>query len=116
LFTHLGEAAQQAITATVANQPIAEVAQLLGNTVAVCRKSYVHPEVLALLSKTKTMPVPWKAAQPKRKAGLAASECRPWSALKAQRPAGPTTAAGCNGSEESIRCRREQSPGGRSAP
>jgi len=76
LFMHLGEAAQQAITATVANQLIAEVAQMLGNTVAVCRKSYVHPEVLALLFKTtKTTPLASKAAQPKRKAGLAASEC-----------------------------------------
>jgi len=74
LFLHLGEAAQQAITAIVANQLIAEVAQLLGNTVAVCRKSYVHPEVLALLFKTKTMPMASKAAQPERKAGLTASE------------------------------------------
>lgn len=75
LFMHLGEAAQQAMTATVANQLIAEVAQLLGNTLAVCRKSYVHPEVLALLSKTKTIQGASKAAQPKRKAGLTASEC-----------------------------------------
>ena len=75
LFMHLGEAAQQAITATVANQLIEEVAQLLGNTVAVCRKSYVHPEVLALLFKTRTMPTASKAAQPRRKSGLTASEC-----------------------------------------
>mgnify|MGYP003863497277 CR=1 FL=1 len=46
-----------------------------GNTVAVCRKSCVHPEVLALLIKTKTMPEAWKAAQAKRKAGLTTSEC-----------------------------------------
>jgi len=75
LFLHLGEAGQQAITAKVANQLIAEVAQLLGNTEAVCRKSYVHPEVLALLFKSRTMPMASKAAQPQRKAGLGANEC-----------------------------------------
>jgi DNA topoisomerase-1 len=75
LFVQLGDTAQEAITATVANRLIADVAQLLGNTVAVCRKSYIHPEVLALLLKTKTMSAPAKAAQPKRKAGLTLSEC-----------------------------------------
>ncbi len=72
LFMQLDQAAQKAITATIANRLIAEVAQLLGNTVAVCRKSYIHPEVLALLLKTKTVS---KAAQPKRKAGLSTSDC-----------------------------------------
>lgn len=32
------------------NQLLAEVAQRLGNTVAVCRKAYVHPRVLELLA------------------------------------------------------------------
>ncbi|MCY7306385.1 MAG: DNA topoisomerase IB [Rhodoferax sp.] len=75
LFMQMEEAAQEAITVTVANQLIAEVAQLLGNTSAVCRKSYIHPEVLALLLKTKTISVAAKAAQPKRKAGLSTSDC-----------------------------------------
>jgi len=75
LFMQLDETAQEAITASVANRLIAEVAQLLGNTVAVCRKSYIHPEVLALLLKTKTMSEASKAVQPKRKAGLTTSEC-----------------------------------------
>jgi len=75
LFMQLDEAAQEAITVTVANQLIAEVAQLLGNTAAVCRKSYIHPEVLALLLKTKTMSAAADAAQPKRKAGLSTSDC-----------------------------------------
>jgi DNA topoisomerase-1 len=75
LFMQLDEAAQEAITAAVANRLIAEVARLLGNTVAVCRKSYIHPEVLALLLKTKTMSAASKAAQPKRKAGLTTSDC-----------------------------------------
>jgi DNA topoisomerase-1 len=75
LFTQLDESAQQAITAAVANRLIAQVAQLLGNTVAVCRKSYIHPEVLALLLNAKTMPSGSKAAPPKRKAGLTTSDC-----------------------------------------
>jgi DNA topoisomerase-1 len=75
LFMQLDDAAQEAITATVANRLIAEVAQLLGNTVAVCRKSYIHPEVLALLLKTKTLSAASKAAQSKRKAGLTMSDC-----------------------------------------
>ena len=75
LFLQLDEAAREAITATVASRLIAEVAKLLGNTVAVCRKSFIHPEVLALLLKIKTLSVARKAAQPGRKAGLAPSDC-----------------------------------------
>jgi len=75
LFVQLGDTAQKAITATVANGLIADVAQLLGNTSAVCRKSYIHPEVLALLFNTKTMSAAAKAAQHKREAGLTTSEC-----------------------------------------
>jgi len=75
LFMHLDEAAQTAITAAAANLLIAEVAHLLGNTVAVCRKSYIHPEVLALLLKTKSVSAALRAVQPKRKTGLATSEC-----------------------------------------
>jgi len=74
LFMQLDEAAQEGITATVANGLIAKVAQLLGNTVAVCRKSYIHPEVLALLLKTKTLSAASQATQPKRRAGLTLSE------------------------------------------
>ena len=33
-----------------ANRVLAEVARRLGNSVAVCRKSYVHPRVLAVLA------------------------------------------------------------------
>ena len=70
LFMQLDKAAREAITATEANQLIAEVARMLGNTVAVCRKSYIHPEVLALLFKTRQTSVAFLASQPKRKAGL----------------------------------------------
>jgi DNA topoisomerase-1 len=50
LFKALGDDEKTDITKTLANRLIAEVAQLLGNTVAVCRKSYIHPRVLALLT------------------------------------------------------------------
>jgi len=76
LFMQLDTVAQDAITATVANRLIAEVAQLLGNTVAVCRKSYIHPELLALLFKTQTTSAALKIAQPKRKAGMSMSDQR----------------------------------------
>ena len=73
LWRKLSEAEQLRPTAAQANRLLAEVADLLGNTLAVCRKSYVHPRVLALLSgeseSRKT-----SAAATKRKAGLTASE------------------------------------------
>jgi len=75
LFMHLDELAQEAITASVANGLITEVAHLLGNTACVCRKSYIHPEVLGLLFKTKPVSAKLKAFKAKRKAGLTASEC-----------------------------------------
>lgn len=50
LFEALGDDEKAAISKTLANRLIGEVAQLLGNTAAVCRKSYIHPQVLALLT------------------------------------------------------------------
>jgi DNA topoisomerase-1 len=53
-----------------ANAILKQVAQRLGNTVAVCRKSYVHPDVLRLLggdAPTTNEPAP-------RKAGLSVAE------------------------------------------
>ena len=73
LWRKLGTEQQLQATAAQANQLLAEVASQLGNTLAVCRKSYVHPRVLALLAggpesrKTSTRSI-------KRKAGLTASE------------------------------------------
>ena len=75
LFMQLDEAAQEAMSAADANRLITEVAHLLGNTVAVCRKSYIHPEVLALLLKTKFVSAALTAVRPKRKAGLTTGEC-----------------------------------------
>ena len=76
LFMRLDAVAQDAITSSVANRLVAEVAQLLGNTVPVCRKSYIHPAVLALLYKTKTTSSVFETAQPKRKAGMSMSDQR----------------------------------------
>ena len=73
LWRKLGEAEQLQPTAAQANRLLAEVAVHLGNTLAVCRKSYVHPRVLALLAgepeSRKT-----SAGATKRTAGLTASE------------------------------------------
>jgi len=74
LFMHLAEAAQETITASIASGIITEIAHLLGNTAAVCRKSYIHPEVLGLLFKTKPMPAKLTGLKVKRKAGLSLSE------------------------------------------
>ncbi|HEY0856532.1 MAG TPA: DNA topoisomerase IB [Albitalea sp.] len=54
-----------------ANEILAEVAQRLGNTVAVCRKAYVHPQVLELAQRGG--PPPDAAGAPPR-AGLSARE------------------------------------------
>lgn len=59
-------------TARGANQLLAEVAARLGNTVAVCRKAYVHPRVLALLT-GETQRDGVVTAAPRR-AGLASAE------------------------------------------
>jgi len=40
-----GEPASESFLARLENAAVTEVARLLGNTAAVCRKSYIHPEV-----------------------------------------------------------------------
>lgn len=54
-----------------ATRLLGEVARRLGNTIAVCRKVYVHPRVLALLGDDPTARVPGVAM---RRAGLSAAE------------------------------------------
>ncbi|MBC8056206.1 MAG: DNA topoisomerase IB [Rhizobiales bacterium] len=54
-----------------AKRLLGEVAARLGNTVAVCRKAYVHPGVLALLSGERRVDQPTTAP---RRAGLSAPE------------------------------------------
>ena len=58
-----------------ANQLLADVAKRLGNTVAVCRKSYVHPRVLEQLAASAD-PASLAAMTPGRRAGLSAAERR----------------------------------------
>ena len=73
LWHELGEAEQLLPTAAQANRLLAEVADHLGNTPAVCRKSYVHPRVLALLAgESPNRKTP--AVATRRKAGLTFSE------------------------------------------
>ena len=54
-----------------ANEVLAEVAARLGNTVAVCRKAYVHPGVLALALEA---PAAEAVAARRRRAGLSPAE------------------------------------------
>lgn len=62
---------------------LAEVARRLGNTPAVCRKAYVHPEVLALgaalddAARREALAArPWVQASPPARRGLSAAERR----------------------------------------
>jgi DNA topoisomerase-1 len=58
-----------------ANQVLAEVARRLGNTVAVCKKAYVHPRVLQVLAAENADALAGLSAQtPTRQTGLSASE------------------------------------------
>jgi DNA topoisomerase-1 len=58
-----------------ANQVLAEVARRLGNTVAVCKKAYVHPRVLQVLDAEAIDSASRVGAKPPRRpAGLSASE------------------------------------------
>lgn len=73
LWRQIEEAEQLQPTAAQANRLLAEVAEHLGNTLVVRRKSYVHPRVLALLAEgpesRKT-----SAGATNRQTGLTASE------------------------------------------
>ncbi|MEO8836475.1 MAG: DNA topoisomerase IB [Caldimonas sp.] len=59
-----------------ANELLAEVAQQLGNTVAVCRKSYVHPRVLEVLASRPDGPLLTRLETVARRVGLSAGERR----------------------------------------
>ncbi|MCE9657867.1 MAG: DNA topoisomerase IB [Burkholderiales bacterium] len=70
-----GQCAADASCRRSANQLLAEVAQRLGNTVAVCRKSYVHPRVLEMLA-GQTNSDTLTRLDARRRAGLSAAERR----------------------------------------
>ena len=68
----IAEDASQRLTA---NQVLGEVARRLGNTVAVCKKAYVHPRVLAVLAAEAADEASRIGAQaPARRDGLTLSE------------------------------------------
>ena len=70
------------VTRTLPLKPmISEVALRLGNTPAVCRKSYIHPEVLALAAR---MPQGGLPPAPRRRR-LNAAECRLLQLLETRR-------------------------------
>jgi DNA topoisomerase-1 len=68
LATHVADAPRPS-----ANEVLAEVAARLGNTVAVCRKAYVHPGVLALAQQVRP---PDEVHAARRPAGLSAAEAQ----------------------------------------
>jgi DNA topoisomerase-1 len=59
-----------------AKELLTEVARRLGNTVAVCKKAYVHPRVLEALAAPAEASLLTRLEGAKRRAGLAASERR----------------------------------------
>ena len=63
------EAAKPSLAGT--KRLLSEVAAKLGNTVAVCRKAYVHPQVIALIAGEQAAELPTTAP---RRAGLSAPE------------------------------------------
>ncbi len=65
-------------------QMLTEVAARLGNTVAVCKKSYVHPRVLEVLTHAADGATVARLEKATRRAGLAASERRLLTFLKAK--------------------------------
>ena len=71
LWRELDPAEAQKPTLAGAKRLLSEVAARLGNTVAVCRKAYVHPRVLALLSGESVTTL---AAATARRAGLSEAE------------------------------------------
>lgn len=82
-----------------APQVLAAVARRLGNTPAVCRKSYVHPRVLALAegladdaARCTLRALPW-ALQPPARRGLTVAERRLVGLLRSRVAAGPLQAA-----------------------
>ena len=76
------QCAADATCRRTANQLLADVAKRLGNTVAVCKKSYVHPRVLESLASVADPDVLARLS-PVRRAGLTVAERRLLAFLKA---------------------------------
>jgi DNA topoisomerase-1 len=81
-------------SAALARRLLGEVAERLGNTVAVCRKAYVHPRVLGLLT-GEAVDEAWdRAAAAPRRTGLDADERRFLAFLRAGGSGAPCGTAG----------------------
>jgi DNA topoisomerase-1 len=63
------------VSRRMANDVLREVAGRLGNTLAVCRKSYVHPALMAAAAQTGLVGSP-SAGDLRRRRGLTVGECR----------------------------------------
>ena len=74
------ESGLKGLNRSAVNEVIAEVAAQLGNTVAVCRKCYIHPEVVRVFSEA------GKRLRPKSLPGLRAPESRLLALLTRARP------------------------------
>lgn len=68
------------LQARVVNDAVRVVADRLGNTLAVCKRSYVHPVVLESFADG-SLAERWQGAAPSRPGGLSADERRFWVAL-----------------------------------
>lgn len=68
------------------NEAIGEVAGCLGNTVAVCRSSYVHPRIVERWEQDELADL-WDAGPSRAKGGVEASERKLLHLLEADRPA-----------------------------
>ena len=85
LLTRYGPASSPTDGTRTVNRALRAAAQALGNTLAVCRKSYVHPGVVdAYLADA----LPPRRLE-RRVAGLSAAECRTLALLKTLRAPAP---------------------------
>ncbi|MET0382529.1 MAG: DNA topoisomerase IB [Burkholderiaceae bacterium] len=98
---------------------IAQVAARLGNTAAVCRKSYIHPAVLSLGAaladpdaRTALLKQPWAGAGRARGGPLSAAERRLTALLKSSLPrrANGRPGQGAPEADGSAICRRARNP------
>lgn len=80
----IGEPTEELSAEKALVQAVAEVAEHLGNTVAVCRQYYIHPRVIESYEQRKLVPHFDKIAEAKTKVpnGLAWEEYATWSLLE----------------------------------
>jgi DNA topoisomerase-1 len=69
-----GLSAAGPVSRQLANEVLRQVAARLGNTLAVCRKAYVHPALMSTAAQTGLGD--WAGREVPRRRGLSADECR----------------------------------------